>query len=664
MFKKLLAPLPFVITFLVFFFTTPDFQKRIPATSNNHHFVKTCFSKLSNFLDKREEKIWKKTAQRKRKSINGKILTDPVLGKRYKDYIVNFWNSYKEDVYVWDEKVNSSRKYFSWIRRMNQSIFIPRLFQSKNRMVRGVDTVNTILWVADREKKLTTNEETAMKNVRSWIEYAKEFKSKAHDQVFLSYYNHSLELESFNESVEKLGLKKSNFPEEGLSILYDTVVRKDTFDENGFVEFDVVRTGHTFLNWNEVENFRTVKEYDMKPIYTQNGEGPKALNELTDNSRFYDVFLGQAYTYRRLELTYAKLRQIPEALLDDEQKQLKKDIYAFLKDPEYRPRTQEMNRVKRREFWAEFYSIFWKKKSAFIMENKELEPHPSFIEMKKKATGPLARLIQGSIIFSVLAVPTAIFTNIQATLNENPWISYITASINQKITESMYELIGSSSTIAECQNLTREWSFNEVNAWAVTKGFITEDMAEERLKFYEKDRVRAINTLEYNNLIFKLNNECIVGVLERGGSYHHAYLKKMNSQVGLASGAFSLFTNFLYEELELKETKLSKLDFSAYMQDFFFYNDYVVEFDVVRDFRDPNKTKEIKEDLSRVIGKEKTDELFAYIIKYYQMMKETSLSISNFDKLLNSTGHMLESASMDAFMENLIEKYGKIAEEE
>ncbi len=649
---RLFFPLPIII-FACLFYYLPSKEGRLPASFGK---AKSCKDVLDNYLDDRKVK--------KEIKENREELLSELGDKSFADYVSNSWKYYHQNKYKWSKSLSSMRTKFWKNRIKNDSFYVPRLFQTTERTIRGKDVLKTIIHVSDGRLKLLDREVNAIEEVYLWLEELKLFKKRIHNSLFIEAFDYKLQLESFSSNIEKMGInKKYDFPSEGVDIPYTEFVRVEgeTFGRDKLQLAKRMNSSFTAYTWTDIEMFQSRLEYKIRPLFTQRKKGLKGLVFRTPNlfgeSRFNEIFQGQANLYRVVELVYEKLNITSKNKLAQEQLKLLSDLEEFLLAGEYAPRVTEMARIHSKEYWAEVRGKWLRYHADLFSDDSDLDLPPEMKKGIKMVKSQFtANIMNGAFIFMYLGgfVATTV-TALQAIISDNPWISYWLSSISNFYHKVVHGTIGTSKLMKDCENVTSKKLLEGGSGYKVVNSILSKEIAKRRLDFPNNgEDGNPEDKEEFHYERFNLLTSCVVSILEKGRVEQSNNVTKTLKQQVYAASSFMMFSMIAYHELDLNYFDISMDEYNRLIGAYFFYNDYVVTFEKERDFRNDEKTKDVRIALQNEIGQEKADRLFVMINNYYKTMKDISLVLDDLDIVVDNASRMREFKSTEDFLNELI----------
>ncbi len=347
-----------------------------------------------------------------------------------------FWEAHNSEVLK--EKI----PYTPWyrkLRRLNKSHHVPALFQSKNKVVGDVDTFSTIIKVVDDSLDFGEHEKAALEDVLGWVDHVQQYKSR-----FNQVLEYGLEVRStLNRLKDNIKndrrFLKDNFPKD-VSV---PIVNKDGEIVDSEIFFDSI---------DDLKEFINEKEKEVTLTFSQN-----IMDEYFKKSRIYDVMVDQAVYFRRLELVSERLNTIPKGKLSDDQLALKELIEEVMTDSLNRPRKDAALFVRKKERSAELWAAlrFWK--------SKRVEKHakyqiPTKVLEQAKSVSPYGIMLRSMAVVTIVTTPLTII------YNDNPWVQYMTSSIENRISDFMIYTLGLPTlSLSNCYKTERSWSIEEAS---------------------------------------------------------------------------------------------------------------------------------------------------------------------------------------------------------
>ncbi len=340
------------------------------------------------------------------------------------------------------ERLDKPIPYTAWyrkLRRMNKSHHVPALFQSKNKLVGDVDTFSTILKVVDDDITFGEHEKAAMEDILSWAEHIQQYQQRLNKVIEYGFEVRSTLNRLKDHLKNDKSFAKRNFPKD---------VSVPMVDKEG----RVIESEIYFESVDDLKEFINEKEAEVVLTFSQN-----MFDEVFKKSRIYDVLVDQAVYYRRLELVMERLNSIPKGKLSDDQVALKDILEEVMANPVNRPRADAALFVRKKERSAELWASlrFWKSKR---VEKDAKYKIPDKVLEQARAVSPYGLMIKSMAVVTLVTTPLTII------YNDNPWVQYMTSSIENRISDFMVFTLGlPTSSLSACYKSERSWSIEEAS---------------------------------------------------------------------------------------------------------------------------------------------------------------------------------------------------------
>lgn len=344
-----------------------------------------------------------------------------------------FWEAHDQDVYEGGQR---DKPFYRMLRYFNGSHHVPNLFQTKNKITGSeIDTFSTVFNAADDSLEYSHLEREAIDDILLWLADAQNYRKKINAQIELGMEKR----QQYIELKAKLSeFKQMKFPRKvSMPVIIDGKVKES------YIEFEL---------YEDLRDYIKDSLHKSKLIFSQN-----YIDDIAQNSKIYKTQIDYAVQYRRVELAHQRLSRVPVDHLSNDQDTLRIMLKEFLNSEAFRPRKYAYKRVRRKEFWNEFWAALKLWKSKRIVNDAK---YPFPIELAK--ISPVGIFLKLSIF---TAVGTAAMTPVAIIYEDNPWVQYLTSYISNFYHDTLVLKFGwPTNALADCYKSERPWTTEEGSA--------------------------------------------------------------------------------------------------------------------------------------------------------------------------------------------------------
>ncbi len=495
-----------------------------------------------------------------------------------------FWSSHRAERVI--EKIHSSR-FTKWLRRRNQSTFVPALFQTKNNFVKSlngedVDTMSTIWKVVDDSAEQTEDETKAIASVEAWIGHVKRYQNRID-----GYLERSVEYHQQIDGLRTLRWEPwmSDIDGEGVEIPMVMYSR----NEDGTTDVDIRKsrffpTSQTDIDY-KIENL----EHETSTIFAGN-----FAREARKKSKLYEAMLDQALHWRRLELVNERFGRVAIDKLSDKQKSLMREIRQLLigatndEGINIAPRRDAMTWVKKKEARVEFWQAMRLWKSNRVAADMEFEM-PKFMLDRASSISPVALITP--LFFVAAGTAKTLVSNIY---EDNPHYQYYTGMISDGVNNFLFNTLGlSTKAMRACFEAERTWTRNEVAQSQIINAHLSRYVALDRIE-------PEANHLESQEYI-RLRNDLFAECRERAQEHRSLETHADGKEAILSAQVSRLMAHKILEEIIIEHHDGGRR-LARKVYDFF----------EAREYQDDTMANELEAEISAEVGRDFFNQLVEY----------------------------------------------------